>query len=467
MAMGKRRRQQQGSLWVTTADLAKTGGHVFYEKVGRLLRGYEFDKFVEQRCAKFYAATMGRPSIPPTAYFLMLLIGYFEGIDSERGIAWRCADSLSLRRFLGYDLDQTTPDHSSLSRTRHLIDLETHNDVFTFMLKILGENGLIDGKTLGIDATTLEANAAMRSIVRQDTGEGYSEYLEGLAKASGIETPTRDDLAKLDRTRKNKLLGTRRGGASNEDWKHPYDPDAKIAKMKDGRTHMAHKAEHAVDMGGDGAILAVTLQEADKGDTTTLYETVVEATEQLREVVDDGHCTEKVSEHWGEEIVADKGYHSNAVLTDLQEMGIRSYVSEPDRGRRNWTEKAEARDAVYGNRRRIKGKRGKRLMRSRGELVERSFAHCYDTGGMRRTHLRGHRNILKRLLIHVAGFNLSILLRRWLGAGTPRELRNRLRAVLRLLKALWRAPWRAAVAPRSIHHPNRQISPHQRLASAA
>ena len=428
---------------MAAAALASSVAHVFYEKLNELLGAHEFDAFVEKLCSTFYAEKMGRPSIPPGVYFRMLLIGYFEGIDSERGIAWRCADSLSLRRFLGYALDKGTPDHSSMSRTRRLIDLETHQEVFTFMLKLLAENGLLDGKTIGVDATTLEANAAMRSIVRKDTGEGYAKFLEGLAKASGIETPTREDLAKLDKSRKNK--------ASNEDWEHPHDPDAKITKMKDGRTHLAHKAEHAVDMGGEGAVVAVTLQGADEGDTTTLSETVVAATEQLREVVDDSACAEKVHEDWMGELVADKGYHSNAVLEDLDEMEIRGYVSEPDRGRRNWKGKPAARDAVYGNRRRVRGNRGKRLLAMRGEKVERSFAHCYETGAMRRTHLRHHGNILKRLLVHVSGFNLGIVMRKWLGAGKPRELRDALRDLLSAFWVLLRLARTAGIASDPIH----------------
>ena len=416
MAMGKRRRQDQQQFWVAATDLPRTGGHVFYEKLNRVLGGHEFDTFVESRCAGFYADKMGRPSIPPGVYFRMLLIGFFEGIDSERGIAWRCADSLSLRRFLGYGLDEGTPDHSSISRTRRLMDLETHEQVFTFALKVLGENGLIDGQTIGVDATTLEANAAMRSIVRRDTGEGYQEYLEGLAKASGIETPTRDDLVRIDKTRKNK--------ASNEDWEHPYDPDAKITKMKDGRTHLAHKAEHAVDMSGDGAIVAVTLQDANAGDTTTMGPTIVAATQQLRELADDPNTSDTIHKNWMGEMVADKGYHSNEVLLELEEMNIRSYVSEPNRGRRRWKSKSAAQSAVYKNRRRIRGRRGKRLMRDRGELIERSFAHNYDTGGMRRLHLKGRDNIMKRLLVHTAGFNLSLLMRRWIGHGKPRRLQG-------------------------------------------
>jgi len=358
----------------------------------------------------------------PAVYFRLLPIGYFDGIDSERGIAWRVADSLGLRKFLGYSLMDGTPDHSTISRNRRLIDLETHQQVFTWMLGVLAESGLLTARTIGIDATTLEANAAMRSIVRKDTGEAYQAFLTRLAIESGIETPTREDLAKLDKQRKNK--------ASNNDWENPNDPDAKITKMKDGRTHLAHKAEHAVDM-DSGAILAVTLQSANRGDTTSIQETIAQAGENVVEVIarDSG---EEISPAALGEIVADKGYHSNAVLTD-DLPGVRTYIAEPDRGRRDWEGKAAERNAVYANRRRIRGRRGRRLMRKRGELLERSFAHNYDTGGMRRTHLRGHANILKRLLIHTAGFNLSLVLRKKFGVGTARGLQGRLARILQAL----------------------------------
>jgi len=389
---------------------------VFYDKLNELLAAHAFDEWVESLCAKYYAETMGRPSLPPGVYYRMHLVGYLEGIDSERGIAWRCQDSLSLRRFLGYALDENPPDHSTLSRTRRLMDVQTHEAVFLFALKVLAENGLIDGKTVGIDASTQEANAAMRSIVRRDSGESYEQYLEGLAKESGIQTPTREDLAKLDRKRKHK--------GSNEDWEHPHDPDAKITKMKDGRTHLAHKVEHAVDLGGEGAVLSVGLHGANEGDTTTLGRTVLDTTERLRELADDPETAGQLHEAWMGEAVTDKGYHSNETMVMLSEMGVRSYASEPDRGRRRWKGKEAARDAVYANRRRVRGDRGKRLLKKRGELLERPFNHYLDDGGMRRAHLRGRENILKRLLIQVAGFNLGLLMRKWLGAGTPRQLRS-------------------------------------------
>ena len=248
--------------------------------------------------------------------------------------AWRVADSLGLRRFLGYALTDDPPDHSTISRNRRLIDVEAHEAVFVWVLKVLAENGLLKGKTVGIDATSLEANAAMRSIVRRDSGESYQAFLARLAQESGIETLTREQLAKLDKKRKNK--------ASNDDWESPHDPDAKITKMKDARTHLAHKAEHAVDM-DSGAILAVTLQPADRGDTSSIEETLQVAADAIVELAADDKSAPQLSKHPLSEVVADKGYHSNAVLTGAAQMVTRTYLSEPDRGRRRWSGNEEAR----------------------------------------------------------------------------------------------------------------------------
>ena len=357
----------------------------------------------------------------PGIYFRLLLVGYFEGIDSERGIGWRAGDSLSIREFIGIPLNERAPDHTTISRTRRLIDLETHRQVFAWVLELLAGVGLVKGKRMGIDATTLEANAALRSIVRRDNGESYEEFLKGLAQQSGIATPTREDLARVDRKRKKK--------GSNREWVNPHDPDARITKMKDGSTHLAHKAEHAVDM-DTGAVVAVTLQEADLGDTTTVKETLVEAGTAVVELIEWEFATrpaEKPQVNLGgvEEVVADKGYHSGPVLQEMQAAGVRTYIPEKKQaGKRHWVGKREERNVVYANRQRLQRPKGKRLLRKRGELIERSFAHCYDTGGMRRTHLRKHNNILKRLLVHVAGMNLGLLLRSAYGIGTPRGLQG-------------------------------------------
>jgi transposase len=314
MAMGKRKRDRQAAMWVPTTDLPTAASHPFYRRLNQLLREHGFDDFAEAQCAGFYAETMGRPGLAPGIYFRLLLIGYFEGIDSERGIAWRAADSLALRDFLGLGLESAPPDHSTISRTRRLVALEAHRAVFTWVLQCLSTAGLVKGKTIGVDATTLEANAALRSIVRRDSGESYEEFLTTVAKASGIGTLTRADLARIDRKRKKK--------GSNDDWTHPRDPDAKITKMKDGRTHLAHKAEHAIDL-ETGAIVGITVQGADGGDKTTIQETLPEAAEQLEAVaaVTDGAVAVI------EEVVADKGYHSRTTLHDLETLEIRTPTS--------------------------------------------------------------------------------------------------------------------------------------------
>jgi len=402
--MGKRKAKQQ-DLWVSTNEIPKAASHPFYAKVNEVLERHQVDRRLEHLCRRFYKPTFGRPSISPGVYFRLLLIGFFEGIDSERGIAWRVADSLSLREFLGFGVTEQTPDHSTISRTRRLLAVETHKAVFRWFVRVLGEEGLMEGQTIAIDATTLEANAALRSIRRRDDGRRYEEYLKDLAQAEGLENPTREQLARMDRKRKKK--------ASNQEWMSPADRDARITKMKDGRTHLAHKAEHAVDL-SSGALVAVTLQAADLGDTTTIGETLQEA--QANAAL--------VNERGVEEAVADKGYHSSQVLVDLQAEGVRSYIPEPERGPRKWDGKQPEQKRVYANRRRTSGRRGKDLQKLRSELTERSFAHMYETGGMRRTHLRKRTNILKRLLFHAVGFNLALLLRERYGIGKPRTLQG-------------------------------------------
>ena len=432
MGMG-RIKDRQESLWVATAELPRTAGHVFYERVNRILKETEFDRFVEDACQKFYAAVMGRPSLAPGKYFRMLLVGYFEGIDSERGIAWRCSDSLSLREFLGVGLSEAVADHSTVSRTRRLIDLETHREVFVWVLGVLAKHDLLKGKTLRVDSTTLEANAALRSIVRRDSGQGYEEFLSALAQESGIETPTRQQLAKLDRKRKGK--------GSNDDWYNRHDPDATIAKMKDGRTHLAHGADQVVDM-ETTAVLAVNISSAIAGDTQTVGNSYELALQNLKAVGRDAQAAEHLSKELAQELVADKGFHSNDVLVQMEQMGVRTYISEPDRGRRRWKGKPEAQRAVYQNRRRMQRAKGQRLQRQRGERLERNFANQYPVGGMRRTHLRGRSNILKRVLVHVAGSNLGLVMRQQLGAGTPRGLRGAVASLLatavRATSCLWR-----------------------------
>jgi transposase len=450
MAMGTRDGEQE-ELFVTHQQL-RTEGHPYYLTVNRVLAEHGFDRFAEAQCRKFYAKKMGRPGMAPGVYFRCLLLGYFEGIDSERGIAWRADDSLSLRAFLGIPASKHAPDHSTISRTRRLIDVETHQAVFTWVLGVLDGAGLIRGKTMGVDATTLEANAAMKSIVRRDDGRSYDQFLTDLARTSGIETPTREDLAKIDRKRKKK--------GSNADWYNPNDPDAKITKMKDGRTHLAHKEEHAVDM-DTGAVIAITVQGATEGDTSTLEGTLEAAEQNLDEARE--HAGDKSKRtHDPEEVVADKGYHSRMVMLTLRLAGLRSYIAEPRRKRQHWEDQSAEQAAVYSNRRRKNGARGRRLMRLRGEVIERTFAHAFETGGMRRTHLRHHDNIAKRLLIHIAGFNLGLLMRNRFGVGKPRCLQGRSAALWAALVTLWDLVASLMRLPGTADHENQQ-APDQSL----
>lgn len=416
MGSRKKRERQQG-LWMAASDVVRTPANAFYDQLNAILDQHRFDSHVEHLCRRYYKGPYGRPSLAPGVYFRLLMIGYFEGLDSERGIAWRVADSLSLRNFIGYALDEQTPDHTTISRTRRLFWVETHKAVLRWVLKILIQEGLVQGQTVSVDATTLEANAALKSIVRRDSGQKYEEYLKELAGAAGLETPTREQLARFDRKRKKK--------GSNDEWTHPRDPDARITKMKDGRTHLAHKAEHAVDL-SSGAVLAVTIQPASDGDTTTIHKTLQEAQA----------AAEMVNQRGIEEVIADKGYHSGEVLKRMHQQNMRSYIPEPDRGRRKWQGKEIEQKRVYANRRRVQGQRSKRLQRLRGELTERSFAHLYETGGMRRVHLRGRENILKRVLVHAGAFDLGLVMRKLFGAGTPRQWQEAKTALITLLNAL-------------------------------
>jgi len=407
MAMG-RESDRQGDLMVSWAEMPRSPGHVFYDRLQEVLIAGGFDLFVETACQAYYAPKMGAPSVPPGRYFRMHMVGYFEGIASERGIAWRCADSNSLRDFLRLESREEVPDHSWLSKTRRRLPHEVHESVFGWVLKLVAEQGLVKGKRIGVDASTMEANAALRTIVRREDGRTYREMLTQMAKESGIETPTADHLVRLDRARKGKKL-------SNKEWTSKTDPEAKIAKLKDGRTHLAYKPEHAVDL-DTGVIVAAALHPADNGDTTTIEGTLSAAEKNLAQI-GAAPTTDKPSE-----LVADKGYHSRAGLKDLDGGAWKTRIAEPKQpGFSRWHGDDKARAAVYANRTRLGSEVGKEAMRRRAEIVERSFAHNLDRGGMRRTWLRGRENVHKRYLVHVAGHNLGILMRLLIGAGTPRE----------------------------------------------
>jgi transposase len=414
MALGRRSHEQQPSFWIAVDELPRSEGHVFYCKLNKLLREAGFDELVERLCEPYYHDTLGRPGIPPGVYFRMLLVGYFEGLGSQRGIAWRCADSLSLREFLGIPLGEETPDHSSLTRVRDRLPLSVHTAVFQFVLRVADEQGLLKGKTVGVDATTLEADAAMKSIVRRDTGEDWQEYVRRLMQEAGQiepgDEPTAEEIARFDRQRKDKKV-------SNQEWQSETDPDSRITKMKDGRTHLAYKAEHVVDLDTE-LILAAEIYHANAADVDTIGPSISQAQDNLLQAESDAEL---------KEAVADKGYSKNETLAELEfTEGLRTYIAEPKHAhRRNWKNKpAEEHRAVTGNRRRVKGKRGRALQRERSEKVERSFAHVCETGGSRRTWLHGIEKVRKRYLTSAMARNLGLVLRHLFGIGTARSLQG-------------------------------------------
>ncbi len=406
------------------SEISRAGQrHRFYEKLNELLDVAGFDAFVEEVCAPFFAedGRAGRISTRPGVYFRMLFIGYFEGIESERGICWRVEDSLSLRAFLGIGPHETTPDHSTLSRMRSRLAPEAYEQVFHFVMRVLNQQGLLRGRVAGVDSTYLRADASMKSIVRRGSGEGYKSYLKKLAKKAGIERPTDEDARRMDRTREKKT--------SNEEWVSPTDPEAEITRLKDGRTRLAYKAENTVDM-ETGAILAAEVLAATAPEGESVITSLEQASENIaaaRDADDDEHDDGGTTgpANGITEVVGDKGFHKASTIKRLADAGIRTYFPErKQRGERRWKKNGgrETAIAVYQNRARLKSRKNKRLQRRRGELVERTFAHLCETGGHRRTRLRGRENVQKRYLMQAAAFNLGLVMRKHLGHGTPRAL---------------------------------------------
>jgi transposase len=456
MALGKRKSETQ-ELWVATTELPRSPGHPFYKHLNRLLAEDGFDRWLEKLCRPYYHATQGRPSIPPGVYFRMILVGYFEGISSQRGIAWRCCDSRSLAEFLGFGPTEETPDHSSLSRVAQRLPTEVHEAVFGRVLAIAVAKGLVHGKTVvatagrpcevAVDSTTLEANAAMKSIVRRDSGEDWKEYVTRLMRDQGVieadETPSDEEVRRFDKQRKNKRTSHPHGRpavAINNEWGSTTDPESRITRMKDGTTHLAYKAEHVVDLESE-FLLAATVHGGDAADTETMVDSVVQAELNLQAAG---------SEQEIEETVADKGYHSAANLELCQSLGVRTYVPEPKRNHQSrWTDKPEEyKTAVYSNRRRIRGARSKRLQRLRSERVERSFAHVCETGGARRCWLTSLAKVSKRYLLQAAARNLGLILRKLFGMGTPRGLQGEgaLAELVHLIILALRWTWRFQIA---------------------
>ena len=439
MALGRREAEQQGELWVATQELARPAGHAFYERLNHVLAGAGFDAFVEDLCEPYYARG-GRPGIAPGVYFRMLFVGYFEGIESQRGIAWRCGDSLSLRSFLGIPLTRKTPDHSSFTRIADRLPEEVYQQVFTFVLDLVDSQGLLKGQSVAVDATLLEANAAMKSIVRKETGEDWKTYLTRLMREEGElaedEEPTDEDLRRFDKRRAR--AGKKK--VSNKDWESPGDQDARIVRMKDGRTRLGYKAEHVIDLESE-AILSARVQHGTEADSQTLVGAVIDA--QVNLVKAD--CQAAI-----QEVTADKGYHANETIRDCADLGLRTYIPEPESPHgRTWTDKPEdVHRAVVNNRRRTRRKKGRRLQRQRSEKVERSFAHLCDSGGMRRCWLRGLARINKRYSLAAAAHNLSLVMRKLFGMGQPRSLQGSMAAICALLVTLL-ARWQLPAASRT------------------
>ena len=321
MALGSRK-VEQVPLFLTVEDLPQVPTTPFFDKLNEVLAAADFDGFAAEVCAPFYHSSLGRPSLPPGVYFRLLLLGHLMGLDSERRIALQVCDSLSLRRFLGYALHARTPDHSTLAKTRRRLTLAAHEQVFAWVLERLRAAGLAAGAQVAVDATTLQANAALRGLQRKDSGAGYQEFVRQLAQEAGEPSESVEEVVRFDRTRKGKKL-------SNADWESPTDRDARIAQMNDGTTHLAYKAEHAVDL-DSGALVAVTVQAADLRDTQSLPQTLAAVADAAPE------------EPATAEIVLDKGYPSDATLERLEADGVESYVPEPQRPQRNWKNKPEA-----------------------------------------------------------------------------------------------------------------------------
>ena len=434
MSMG-RREGRQTPMWLSGTKLTQSPGHRFYEKLNELLSEAGFDRRVEQVCAPYFEADdkPGRPSIAPGVYFRMLFVGYFEGIESERGLEWRCSDSLSLRTFLGVLVNERVPDHSSLSRMRTRLDGAVYDEVFRLVLGIVESKGLLRGKVSGVDSTYLRADASMKSIVRKDTGDDYTAYLKKLCEAQGTENPTVEDARRMDRTRKDKKV-------SNTEWASPTDEDARIVRLKDGRTRLGYKAEHVVDL-ETGAVVAAEMYGADQADVATLRPSL----EAARENVDAARARSEAGDPNDDdddapppmsptdearptiEVVADKGYHKVELLLELGRAEYRTYIPVPEqKGQRRFTNKGGmlAREAFHQNRARVRRAKSKKLQRLRGERIERTFALACETGAHRRVRLRGRDNVRKRYVAHIAALNLGLVMRTLFGHGTPRQAAN-------------------------------------------
>jgi transposase len=402
---------EQSSFWIATSDLPSTPVHSFYSKLDRAFVEMGFGDRVRELCQPFYAMDArrgGRPGIDPEVYFKMLLIGFFEDLPSERGIAARCADSLSIRTFLHYELDENTPHHSSFTVIRQRLGPEVYEQVFGVVLQALNEKGLFKGRRLGIDASVIEANASLASLEHRLTGEAYAEYVKRLAEAAGVDPKDDAAVRRFDRKRPGRKT-------SNAEWQNPHDPDAKVGRTKRGATRMIYKAEHVVDL-ETGAIVDADVRPGDEHDTADLADRLLAAESRMIKALGDARDTERM-----EMVVADKGYFKLEEIALLQGVGVQTVVSDPHVNRRLDKLTDEDRGALEGARSAVQSELGKQLTRDRAEKVERSFEHVLDCGGARRTTLRARENIRKRYLIQAACANLSLLMRHLIGVGTPKQ----------------------------------------------
>ena len=408
----------QEEFWVARNSIRLRKGATFYDQLGERLDEMGFGEKVRELCAPYYEAEdLGRPPVDPEVFFKMFFVGFFEGIGSERGIASRCDDSLSIRRFLRYDLTEATPDHSTISKIRHRLPLEVFEEVFSSSLLPLHRAGLLTGERIGLDSSIFEANASHDKLVRREDGMSYQDYIAKLAEEAGIDPSDKAAVHRFDRTRKDKRT-------PNAEWFSPNDPDAKFGPRKDGAWDMTHKVESAVDL-DSGAILSIEVQPSDKSDATNMaehFETAAQMAQYAADQNDDGAPEE--DEEDGDDkparkAAADKGYHKNEELLKLKEAGMEPVIAEPFGKAIPGDE--EQSEAFEANRRNRKSDEGKQAMRDRAEKVERSFRHLLDYGGARRTTLCGHLNISKRMLLSGMSFNLSILFWNIHGVGTPKQ----------------------------------------------
>jgi transposase len=419
----------QNEFWIVAQELPSATPGAFYERVNRTLEKMGFAEHVWGICASAYADERrgGRPGIDPVIYFKMLMVGFFEDLPSERAIASRCADSLSVRAFLGFSLTEATPHHSSLSIIRQRLSKEHFQAVHKLILEALHKHGLLRGRKLGIDSSVIEANASLRALEHRNTEENYWEYVKRLAVEAGVDPADTKAVRRFDKKRPGRKT-------SNEDWVNPHDPDAKVGRTKDGATDMTYKPEHVSDL-ESGAIIEAEVREGDEADTEELTDRMMVAINTLQEV-----CPNVPVEKLGEELAADEGYFALEEIGMLQEAGVRTVISDPHAAKRRKDLSAEQRAILRRASRATRSKSGKALLRKRGEFLERGFCHVLDHGGMRRATLRGKANLSKRYVAAALTFNLSLLLRTVMGIGTPKQWlasgRRRLNGLFPAISAL-------------------------------